>query len=130
MVVSVALARRIDDTSGAHCKCRECKLSVVNAWGSSKCEIEPATFPCRSPPRGVSSLDLDRRRKPRGPFFWTAEAWSGRTQAHHLPALDADPFSPSSQEGRNHHGTEKEPNQPERLDAPGNPHRHQRERKR
>lgn len=44
-------------------------------------------------PQGDSSLDLDRRRKPRGPFFWTAEPWSGRTQAHQLSVTDADPFT-------------------------------------
>jgi len=63
------------------------KIERRQCMGFSKCEIKPATSPCRfPPPRGVSSLDLDRRRKPRGPFFcrriWTADAWSGRTQAH------------------------------------------------
>src|ERR1700704_5114157 len=118
MVVSVALARRIDDTSGAHCKCRECKLSAVNAWGFSKCEIEPCDIPMSLPlPGGVSSLDLDRRRKPRGPFsrrrIWTADAWSGRTQAHQPSVPDADPFTPNGQEGRHDYRTEKETDQSE-----------------
>src|SRR3981189_50171 len=52
MGVSVAWARCIDDTSGAHCKYRERKLSAVKAWDFSKCEIEPATSRCRSPSPG------------------------------------------------------------------------------
>jgi hypothetical protein len=53
---------------------------------------------------------LDRRRKPRGPFFerniWTAEAWSGGTQAHQSSISDADPFMPYSQEGCHDYGTD------------------------
>src|SRR5258705_12466059 len=83
------------------------------------------------PPRGVSSLDLDRRRKPRGPFFcrriWTADAWSGRTQAHQPSVPDADPFTPYGQEGRHDYRTEKETDQSEWLDAAENTDQHQQE---
>jgi hypothetical protein len=77
------------------------------------CDI-PMSLPS---PEGVSSLDLDRRRKPRGPFFcrhiWTADAWSGRTQAHQPSVPDADPFTPNGQEGRHDYRTEKETDQSE-----------------
>src|SRR3981189_3709967 len=52
MGVSVALARRIDDTSGAHCKYRECKLSAVNAWGFFEMRHRACDIPMSLPSPG------------------------------------------------------------------------------
>src|SRR6476469_1066907 len=63
-----------DDASATRNVKREQILSPVNARGLLICKIRYATAPPLSlPSPGRFLPDLDRRRKPRGPFFkWVA----------------------------------------------------------
>jgi hypothetical protein len=60
---------------------REQKLSLVNAPGLFICKISYAiasrTPQLSLPFSGRFLPDLDRRRKPRGPFYWRAGCWIG-----------------------------------------------------
>jgi hypothetical protein len=67
------------------------KSRLVTARGPWICKIRyaMATYPPLSlPSPGRFLPDLDRRRKPRGPFSWKTDCWKKRKQASRPSALD------------------------------------------
>ena len=75
-------AARNDALTRRNLKCVQ-ELSPVNARGTLICKMNISDSPSVAALPGRFLPDLDRRRKPRGPFFEQVARWGGPVTAKH-----------------------------------------------